>query len=163
MNRQRDPFAFSPFFSPFLDLQTKRILQSFRRHTGRDLISPAGTDREQTDRLFNAPFVVASHGTEPDPIFNYGNRTALDLWEASWESFTRTPSRLTAEPLLQEERARLLAEVTQKGFIENYRGVRISRTGRRFLVEGASVWNLFDEENRYCGQAVTFDRWSDLP
>ena len=41
----------------------------------------------------------------------------------------RTPSRLTAEPVAREERARLLDEVTRNGFIANYAGVRISSRG----------------------------------
>ena len=32
-------------------------------------------------------------------MLNYGNRAALTLWEMSWEELTRTPSRLTAEPV----------------------------------------------------------------
>ncbi|MBI3802462.1 MAG: MEKHLA domain-containing protein [Nitrospirae bacterium] len=138
------------------------LLQSFRRWTGRDLLPPSGTAEAQAAALFSAPFVVISHGTEPDPILKYGNRAALDLWEMSWEQFTQTPSRLTAEPVNREERARLLAAVTRKGFIDDYKGVRISRTGRRFQIEQATVWNLLDRENRYCGQAATFHRWTDL-
>jgi hypothetical protein len=52
-----------------------------------------------------------------------------------------------------------LAEVTKKGFIDHYRGIRISRTGRRFRIEGAMVWNILDEHDRYAGQAAAFERW----
>jgi hypothetical protein len=31
--------------------------------------------------LFEAPFVVVSHGIEANPILNYGNKKALTLWE----------------------------------------------------------------------------------
>jgi len=31
--------------------------------------------------MFEAPFVLISHGTEDDPILNYGNRVALWLWQ----------------------------------------------------------------------------------
>ena len=148
--------------SAFFIEQTERLLQSFRHWTGRDLLPPADSISRQAEQLFHAPFVVISHSAEEDPILNYGNETALALWEMPWEIFTRTPSRLTAEPISREERARLLAEVTQKGFIDNYKGIRISRTGRRFMIEQAQVWNLTDAENRYCGQAATFWRWSYL-
>jgi hypothetical protein len=143
--------------------QTKRLLQSFKHWTGRDLLAPAESSSRLAEQLFHAPFVVVSHGVEDDPLLNYGNQTALALWEMPWEEFTRTPSRLTAEPISREERARLLAEVTQKGFIGNYKGVRISRTGRRFLIEQALVWNLLNERGGYCGQAATFHRWVYLP
>jgi hypothetical protein len=83
-------------------------------------------------KVFEAPFVVVSHGTEADPVLNYGNAAALALWEMSWEELTRTPSRLTAEAPNREERAKLLEAVTRRGFIDDYSGVRISKTGRRF-------------------------------
>lgn len=143
----------------FLIEQTERLLRSFKHWTGRDLLPPADSAGRLAEQLFHAPIVVVSHGTEDDPILNYGNQTALALWEAPWEIFTRTHSRLTAEPISREERARLLEEVTRKGFIDNYKGIRISRTGRRFLIEQALVWNLIDTKNRYCGQAATFSRW----
>jgi hypothetical protein len=77
----------------------------------------------------------------------------------SWEDFVQTPSRLTAEAPNRVERARLLAEVTARGYIANYAGVRISRTGRRFRIQAATVWNVVDESGAPSGQAATFDRW----
>jgi hypothetical protein len=138
------------------------LLDSFRRWTGRDLIERSGTVEEQAERLFVAPFVVVSHGIEPDPTLNYGNRIALELWELDWEAFSRTPSRLTAEPENRAERERMLAQAATQGFIDDYRGVRISRTGRRFLVEEALVWNVVDDAGRKIGQAATFSRWTFL-
>jgi len=72
------------------------------------------------------------------------------------------PSRLSAEPLAREERARLLAAVTARGFVDDYAGVRISRTGRRFRIERATVWNLADPAGLRLGQAAAFDRWTEL-
>jgi MEKHLA domain len=146
----------------FLMDHTARLLGSFRHWTGRDLVPASGPAEEQARRLFQASFIVISHGTEEDPILNYGNEAALSLWEMSWEEFTKTPSRLTAEPMNREERAGLLARVAREGFFDDYRGVRISKTGRRFQVEKALVWNLIDEQSRYCGQAATFGRWTYL-
>ena len=142
--------------------QVQRILNSFRHFTDRELLSVRKTPEEEAKALFEAPFVVVSHGTEPDPLLNYGNRAALTLWEMSWEELIQTPSRLTAEPVSREERARLLSLVTQKGFIADYRGIRISKTGRRFRIEKAIVWNLMDEQGYYAGQAASFDRWTYL-
>ena len=142
--------------------QTERLLRSFKHWTGRDLIAPADASNRSAEELFHAPCAVVSHGTEPDPILNYGNQIALALWEMPWETFTQTPSRLTAEPVSREERARLLEEVTREGFIDRYKGIRISRSGRRFLIEQALVWNLLDGEGKYCGQAATFSRWRYL-
>ena len=114
---------------------------------------------ELAQRVFEAPFVLVSHGTEADPILNYVNAAALALWEMTWEELTRTPSRLTAEAPNREERARLLDAVTRRGFIDDYSGVRISKSGRRFRISRATVWNLLTETNQACGQAAMFDKW----
>ncbi len=136
------------------------LLESYRHWTKHDLLEPAGTPEEQARALFEAPFVVVSHGLEDDPVLNFGNRAALDLWEMTWDQFTRTPSRMTAEPPDQVERARMLAQAEERGFIEDYRGVRISATGRRFLVDRALVWRVVDEAGRKHGQAATFGSWT---
>ena len=57
------------------------------------------------------------------------------------------------------ERARLLQQVTEHGFINDYSGVRISKTGKRFVIEQATVWNLIGTAGTICGQAATFSRW----
>ena len=114
------------------------------------------------EQLFHAPFGLVSHGMEADPIFNFGNAAALKLFETSWEAFTRLPSRESAEPISRKERAVLLERVSTEGFIDDYRGVRISASGRRFRIEQATVWNLVDASGRPWGQAAKLDRWSYL-
>ena len=137
----------------------RRLLDSHAYWLKRELIDRSGDIEAQSERLFLARFAVASHLHSADPILNYGNRQALDLWESTWEEFTATPSRLTAEPVVREERARMLRRVTARGFVDDYRGVRISRTGRRFLVLHATVWNVLDERGSRLGQAVAFSDW----
>ena len=142
--------------------QTQLMASSLKHWTGRDLLpglfNPAGLAKN----IFHAPFVLVAHGTEADPVLNYGNAAALALWEMSWDELTRTPSRLTAEAPNREERARLLAAVTANGFIDDYSGIRISKTGRRFRIAQATVWNLLDERGTYAGQAAMFSRWEFL-
>jgi hypothetical protein len=138
------------------------VLDSFARWIGRELISRQGTAEEQAQRLFHAPFVVVSHGTEADPVLTFGNAAALALWEMDLATLTRTPSRLTAEPVHRDERARLLARTARDGFVDDYSGIRISSTGRRFRIEQAIVWNLVDAAGTHHGQAATFDRWTPL-
>jgi MEKHLA domain len=137
------------------------LMLSFHHWTGKDLVAADGTPEEQSKRLFEAPFVVVSHGIEPDPVLNYGNRAALELWEMTWEELRLTPSHRTAEAVSRVERASMLARAEAQGYIADYRGVRISRTGRRFLVENALVWNVLEGDRRV-GQAATFSRWEYL-
>jgi hypothetical protein len=141
---------------------TEILVRSFQRFTGRDLLpglfNPLGLSRN----LFGAPFVLVSHGTQSDPVLNYGNQAALNLWEMSWDELTRTPSRVTAEMPEREERARLLAAVTNRGFIDDYSGVRISRSGKRFRIAKATVWNLVAAGGEPYGQAAMFREWHFL-
>lgn len=138
------------------------LARSYCHFTGRELLSGAGDERELARRLYEAPFVLVSHGTEADPVLNYGNATALSLWEMTLEELTHTPSRFTAEAPNRDERARLLAAVTAKGFIDDYSGVRISKTGRRFRIRQATVWNLITVAGLSCGQAAMFGEWEFL-
>ena len=142
--------------------QTQIMARSLKHWTGRDL-SPGNVPPEElAEKVFHARFVLVSHGTEADPVLNYGNAAALGLWEMSWAELTRTPSRLTAEAPNRAERARLLAAVTERGFIDDYSGVRISKTGRRFRIAQATVWNLLDEHGDASGQAAMFEQWEFL-
>jgi hypothetical protein len=146
----------------FIVPHTLCLARSFQKWTGRDLLAGNFPATELAEKIFHAPFVLVSHGTQADPILNYGNRAALALWEMSWDEFICTPSRLTAEAPNREERARLLEAVAQKGFSDNYSGVRISQNGRRFQVSRAIVWNLISETGAPCGQAATFSDWKFL-
>jgi MEKHLA domain len=142
---------------------TQIILDSYHLLLGKDLIVDRSiTPIDQAHALHQASFVLVSHGTEPDPILNYGNQMALQLWEMSWDELTATPSRLTAEPVNQEIRRQMLRQVANQGFIDNYQGVRISNSGQRFMIDRAIVWNLTDPAGNYCGQAATFDQWQYL-
>jgi len=145
----------------FVSAHSAILARSYRHFTRRELL-PGVPVAALPCRIFEAPFVLVSHGTEADPVLNYGNAAALALWEMTWAELTRTPSRLTAEIPLREERARLLEAVAAHGFIDDYSGVRISRTGRRFRILQATVWNLITETGVPCGQAAKFDRWEFL-
>ena len=138
--------------------QTQSIARSLKHFTGRDLLPENFSPGEFTEKVFRAPFVLVAHGTEADPILNYGNASALALWEMSWAELTRTPSRLTAEAPNREERARLLEMVKTLGFIDDYSGIRISKTGRRFKISRATVWNLLSQNGLPCGQAAMFSQ-----
>lgn len=112
--------------------------------------------------LFDAPFVLLSHGVQADPIFCFANRMAMALFGYDWASFTKLPSRFSAEPDNRAVRAQLLEQVREQGYISNYSGVRIAADGRRFEIKKATVWNLFDDAGRRIGQAACFASWLDL-
>ena len=146
----------------FLSNHVRLMLDSYQLFLGKSLMSGADDYMELSRQLYQAPFVLVSHNTNPDPIFNYANRMALSLFEFGWDEFTRLPSRLSAGSLNQEERDKLLAEVTAKGFIDHYQGIRISKLGKRFKIINAVVWNLMDNDGAYKGQAACFKEWEFL-
>ena len=83
----------------------------------------------------------------------------LSACQSGSEAFVCLPSRKSAEIPDRRERARLLDAVYTQGFIDDYTGVRISASGRRFRIDKAVVWNLVDQEGVYRGQAACFDAW----
>jgi len=133
------------------------IALSYQRLTGKPLLETAFDPLA----LWHAPQAIVAHGTEVDPIFFYGNRLALRLFEMSFDEFTQLPSRFSAEPLAREARAVLLERVSRLGFVDDYCGVRIASSGKRFTIKNATVWNLLDVSGLdaadvYRGQAATF-------
>ncbi|MFM8580358.1 MAG: MEKHLA domain-containing protein [Planctomycetaceae bacterium] len=153
----------SPWESSLWVERSQSILDSYRHWLGEELISRTGSATEVAQRLFDSPRVVVAHGLEVDPVLCYGNRCALELWEMTLAELLVTPSRLTAEPLHRDEWARLLQRTRDQGYVDDYRGIRVSRTGRRFLIERAIVWNLRDSSGKLAGQAATFAEWTPLP
>lgn len=146
----------------YLSSHVARLVASFRHWTGKDLVGPTLSTEDQAREIFYATFVVLSHDTLPDPLLNYANRVGLELFELTWKELTAMPSRLTAQAPEQAERSRFLEEVSRRGFIDNYSGVRIGKNGRRFVIERATVWNLLDENGAPYGQAASFAEWRFL-
>lgn len=140
----------------------ERLVASYHHWTGQHLVGAGIPANRLAGTLFDADCAIVSHGTENDPIFNFGNAVALRLFEASWEHFTRLPSRLSAGPEASPERASLLARVAQKGFVSGYRGIRVSTTGKRFVIADATVWLVLDSEGQTHGSAAMFSRWWPL-
>lgn len=61
-----------PWQQEIIIRHTQRLLFSFQYWTGRSLLNASGSSEEIAKALFEAAFVLVSHGTELDPIFNYG-------------------------------------------------------------------------------------------
>lgn len=144
------------------DFMTEHVVLlrgSFKQLTGKELVPAELSDAEAAHFLFDAPFAVISHNTDLDPLFNYANRKAMQLFEMVWPEIIGLPSRMSAEQVNRDERARLLRTVTDHGYIDNYTGVRISSSGRRFKISDAVVWNLTDGRGEYAGQAAMFGNW----
>jgi len=155
-------FNANPWLAPQWLLHTQVLLDSFQKYLGRELITRSDDPEDEARRLFEAPFIVVSHGTQDDPVLNYGNRAALTLWEMDAATLTSMPSRLTAEPMHRDERAEMMARALRDGYVDDYQGIRISSSGKRFHISQAIIWNLVNLSGQRVGQAATFSRWTPV-
>ncbi|AFY38409.1 MEKHLA domain protein [[Leptolyngbya] sp. PCC 7376] len=153
-----------PWLEPEAIAQVQLILDSYRHWFGEDLIARDETPETQADILFEAPMVVFSHGTQTDPIYNYGSRLGLKLWERTWEELLAMPSRESAEPneKVQTERNQLLASSRDYGFKTGFSGVRVTKNGKRVRIEDVKLWDLLDKDGNYGGQAAVYSKWTFL-
>ena len=135
------------------------LTESYARLVGTPLLPPG---RDATWLYREAPFVVLAHGPDSDPHFIYANKAAQDCFGYSWEEFLALPSRLSADIQDQAERQRLLDQVRRDGFMSGYRGVRVAKSGRRFIIADGVVWELIDKQGTRHGQAATFSSWRDI-
>lgn len=138
------------------------ITQSLKKLAGIEIVDFSLSLEEQAKQAFNASFVLLAHNGTDDPIFNYANRTALSLFEMSWEEFTNMPSKYSAESDERDKRDKFLADVAENGYSKNYSGIRISKTGKRFEIKNVILWNVYDSENNRIGQAALFHEYDYL-
>jgi MEKHLA domain len=149
--RFADPSTDAGFFALLTD--------SYARLVEAPLVPP-GKDADWLYR--EASFVVVAHGTDQDPKFIYANKAAQECFEYSWEEFMSLPSRLSAEAPDRAQRQALLQEVARNGFLSGYQGLRVAKSGRRFIIEDGVVWELLDQDGMRHGQAATFLSWRDV-
>ncbi len=155
MNSRPHPSAENSYLSTHIKL----LLASYQHWCKIDLIK-TGSVEQDAKTIFHAPFAVLSHNAATDPIFTYANQTAMHLFGMDWQEFMTTPSRYSAEPVNRAEREKMLNDVNNKGYTDQYSGVRITKQGLRFRIHKATVWNLIDKSGIYLGQAAMFSNWS---
>lgn len=143
----------------FFDL----LSQSYFRFTKKSLV-PEERDASVAARWLyeEAPFCLLAHNTDADPRFIYANRTAQACFEYNWDEFTALRSRFSAEAPDREERQRLLDAANRDGYITEYRGLRVAKSGKRFWVDHVTLWQLIDETGRLHGQAALIPYWHDV-
>lgn len=139
--------------------QADLICLSYEKLLNETLLKHIRPDESGAEALFYAPFAVLSHTTDADPLFNYANLKALELFEFDWDEMIGMPSRYSAGENTQAERDRLLKEVGRHGFIRHYQGVRLTKSRRKFLIQDSVVWNLIDDQGGYAGQAACLNAW----
>jgi hypothetical protein len=144
--------------------QAMLMASSHQRLVGRPLLSrsPGESDEVLAGRLYTAHFGLLSHDDRPDTCFNYAKLVAQPLFERSWDEMVGMPSRLSAEAPGRAERERFLARVAEHGYVDDYTGIRVAKSGWRFRILRATIWNLLDASGRRVGQAASIPAWEPL-
>ncbi|GAA5164736.1 MEKHLA domain-containing protein [Pseudonocardia eucalypti] len=131
------------------------LVDSHLRVVGRPLVPGPPPGPELARWLYReTPVALLAHRPGADPRFCYANRAAQRHFGYDWAEFVGLPSRLSAADVDRAERARLLSDVARDGFSDDYRGLRVAKSGSQFWIENATVWNLVDAEGRLHGQAA---------
>ncbi len=154
---------------PWLIQETRRIVHllliSHTKAFGRPLMKCQALDdanRLESQELFVLERPVMAHKNSKDPCLIYANAAALQLWCRRWEEMVGMPSRLTAPSIERQKRSAALHLAKEKDAIEGYHGIRVDKKGRKFLINNARIWTLWDERGNAFGQAATFGSWSKI-
>mmetsp|Transcript_31857 Transcript_31857/g.73188 ORF Transcript_31857/g.73188 Transcript_31857/m.73188 type:complete len:361 (+) Transcript_31857:13-1095(+) len=135
-------------------------------HMGKELAEDENEDEAFWEVQMSLKYAVMSHGANDEgingPMINYGNHGALAEFGYTWNQFTQLPTNgLSKSDLDQEEWKEVLRVVRKRGkqgYHDKYRGFRCNRDDLPFFIRDGLIWNLYDENDRYCGQAIMFDR-----
>lgn len=138
------------------------LVSSYRRMVGKEPEFLQGGEASARWLYAHAPHAVLAHDASAIPSFIYANKAAQACFEYDWREIVGLPSHLSAETQERAERQRLLDQVSRQGYATGYKGVRIAKSGRRFLIEDGVVWQLIDEAGTLRGQAASFARWTDV-
>ncbi|HTJ94119.1 MAG TPA: MEKHLA domain-containing protein [Pararobbsia sp.] len=139
------------------------LSDNYGRLLGKPLVPESVPASERAKWLYElAPFGILSHNNQADPVFVYGNLRAQQIFGYTWSELTTLPSRLSAEAPERSERQAFLDQVSAHGFVDNYRGIRIAKSGARFWIQNVTVWQLTDANGIYRGQAALLPEVSPI-
>lgn len=124
--------------------------QSFNKYT--DKLLPLEKNKDLLSSFDECVLPIASHDT--NGFFNYLNKAALSLFKVTKDQVIGRSTTMTAPKSEQKQRNELLNQVNSHGFIDNYKGIRVTSDGELFQIEDATIWNVVDKNSHKIGQAV---------
>ena len=124
--------------------------QSFNKYT--DKLLPLEKNKDLLSSFDECVLPIASHDT--NGFFNYLNKSALSLFKVTNDQVIGRSTTMTAPKSEQKQRNELLNQVNSHGFIDNYKGIRVTSDGELFQIEDATIWNVVDKNSHKMGQAV---------
>uniref|UniRef100_A0A7S1GGR4 MEKHLA domain-containing protein n=1 Tax=Cyclophora tenuis TaxID=216820 RepID=A0A7S1GGR4_CYCTE len=109
-------------------------------------------------------FIMASGGERGRYGLNvvYANTAALDVMCYNFAEITDTPATHMAKRGIDRKKYKAYLDTLEmrgkEGMDKEYFGFRSSNMGIRFYIREGMMWNLYDDDGNYCGQALFFDR-----
>jgi PAS domain-containing protein len=137
------------------------LADSYAELVGRPFVTAGLRGAAAAEWLYQARFGLLAHDTSADPLFTYANRTAQERFGYTWDEFVGLPSRLSAIGDARDERHDLMDSVRRHGFADEYRGLRVTKSGRPFWIEDVTIWNLLGPGGLLIGQAALIRQWPD--
>ncbi|CAB9507466.1 MEKHLA domain-containing protein [Seminavis robusta] len=114
------------------------------------------TTAEQLDQ--NKRFGILSHGIQEDPIYNYGNAAALELFDNTIEDLCQTPSRYSTVESLMDDREQLIQSINTFGHGTIRDATRRTTKEKLFVIATIWIWHVFDDNGTRIGLAALYDR-----
>lgn len=141
---------------------------NLKRHSKRGLLDRMELEEEDDweDTVhMSTRYALLSHGGKngmDGPIHNYVNFGGCSAFQIGRADFLRVPAARVADPGMDQETWSMILQRLKsdpENVVENYQGYRSTLTDRRrFYIQDAVVWNCFDADGEYYGQAMLFDR-----
>lgn len=139
------------------------ILDSYSRHVGRELVERSGDAAEDARQLFDLPLAVLAHDAAPRPLLDWANLAAARAFDATPETLLGVPSADTAPADAVADRRALFEVLAAHGCVVGYSGVRVSLTGRRFVIDDVTVFEITDAAGRPAGHAAVIAKTLAAP
>ncbi|KAK3252267.1 hypothetical protein CYMTET_38430 [Cymbomonas tetramitiformis] len=149
-----------PYTKADVVMHSLKLIETYKKATGEPLLT--GLDISTAAKaLYEADFLLLSHGSGDNPHFDYANKKALEVFEMTWAQMQETPSSKSAADAaeIQEDRRRALAQAETDGVCKGYSGLRVSTSGREFRIEDGVIWTLLGADDQKVGQAAFVPKW----
>ncbi|KAL3134759.1 hypothetical protein ABBQ32_007752 [Trebouxia sp. C0010 RCD-2024] len=139
------PKPANPYLETSVIMHNLLMVESYKRKVGKPIMDDAEI-QDIAQLMWEAPFAVLSHDLEESsdaPKFDYANKAALDLMEASWEELVGKPSNAVTEDTQDTENLNtLLAEVGRAGTSSVHSRWLKGLKGRDFCISNGLMWNI---------------------
>eukprot|EP00271_Cylindrocystis_brebissonii_P002248 TRINITY_DN12699_c0_g1_i1.p1 TRINITY_DN12699_c0_g1~~TRINITY_DN12699_c0_g1_i1.p1 ORF type:complete len:256 (-),score=42.92 TRINITY_DN12699_c0_g1_i1:548-1315(-) len=145
-----------PYLSGEVIMHSLAVIDSYFRATGKPIFPSSVEISVAAKALWELPRVVVTQGTEEDPLYNYGNKAALDLFEMDWPTFTSSVARKWAPEEEQTAHSELVKSAVQG--VQDIGGlVRVTSSGQTFKISQGAWWALTTLDGEPFGQGAVFD------